>query len=81
MPGKFGTTHKSIVDCQRECTGNEAVFVNTALSEFLCQSGWVGYFPVNSGIRSSNMTAKWFSADFQWWIGRVHFFDASLIAM
>ena len=39
---------------------------NTALSAFLCQSDRVGYFPFNSGIRSSNMTAKWFKADFQW---------------
>ncbi len=33
------------------------------------------------GIRSSNMMAKWLRAAFQFWIGIVHFFDASWIAM
>jgi hypothetical protein len=61
--------------------GRRAPGMRRGLSAFLCQSDWAGYFPVSSGIRSSNMMAKWFSADFQWWIGRVHFFDASLIAM
>jgi hypothetical protein len=64
-----------------ELAADAGSLVVSGLSAFLCQSVWVGHFPVNSGIRSSNMTAKWFSADFQWWIGRVHFFDASLIAM
>jgi len=30
-----------------------------------------------SGMRPSYMMAKWFSAGFQWWIGIVHFFEAS----
>jgi len=39
------------------------------------------HFPVSSGMRSSNMMAKWFNADFQLRIGIVRRFDASLIAM
>ena len=39
----------------------------------------VGY-PLTSGMRSSNMIAKWFKAAFQLRIGIFHFFDASLIA-
>jgi len=39
----------------------------------------VGY-PLTSGMRSSNMIAKWFRAAFQLRIGIFHFFDASLIA-
>ena len=58
-----------------------SIFRYAGLYVFLCQPNGIRYFPVSSGIRSSNMMAKWFNADFQLRIGIVHFFDASLIAM
>jgi len=41
---------------------------------------WFVGYPLTSGMRSSNMIAKWFRAAFQLRIGIFHFFDASLIA-
>lgn len=47
------------------------------LSEFSCQTSRARNLLVYSGMRPSYRMAKWFSACFQWWIGMVHFFEAS----
>ena len=73
LPGNIRTTQRYMRI--KASMGPVRIFVSASRLG-LCIVG----YPLTSGMRSSNMIAKWFKAAFQLRIGIFHFFDASLIA-